>query len=492
MGTYLCRTPGARPVDFSNWDLDNDQARAWIYINMEDVQHSHILEKTLAHEAWKTLRMFHGAIGQGRLNSLHQKFYRYKAGSTETVDDIASELTRLRAVIRDIKPEEAPTDLGIALSLLNAVEGEAYMLTRNLLENMDNLTLTLTKERLKTVEQKLRDESTQDGETANKASKSKEDRKCYHCKKPGHIKVNCYRWLATNEGKEYENSHPKDEDAKKADEAEYRDRSTGNEGRRGKKKAKKSTARVAKESDSEDDSDAAWMARDENDQGCTVTNAWIIDSGASRHMTPDESIFTSKRNITQTSVTVANGEKLFAKHTGNVAFSTDGHIVKMTDVLHVPRLDANLLSISALNRKGLNVLFKQHGVEIRRGSTLVATGIMRGKMYFLHASQVALLSKSAGVTDVSSQNEGVTQEKVDTHEKANIDIVARTEAKKAPERSNEEHRRRSLSFTHYGTPVWGTLIPKGLRPYLNTLLESRKSTSLHPMAWTARFVTIPI
>ena len=37
-------------------------------------------------------------------------------------------------------------------------------------------------------------------------------------------------------------------------------------------------------------------------------NVWIIDSSASRHMTPNESLFVSKQEI-RTTVTVADGEE---------------------------------------------------------------------------------------------------------------------------------------------------------------------------------------
>ena len=68
----------------------------------------------------------------------------------------------------------------------------------------------------------------------------------------------------------------------------------------------------------------------------------------------------------------------------------DGVAIRMTDVLYVPQLDANLLSISALNKKGLNVLFHGKGVEILRKGTSVASGFLRGRTYFLRTSQVAL------------------------------------------------------------------------------------------------------
>lgn len=72
------------------------------------------------------------------------------------------------------------------------------------LEDTRELSLAHDKERLNLVEQKIEDEITPNGETANKAhGKAKGGRLCFHCDKLGHIKVKCYEWLATEEGKDY-------------------------------------------------------------------------------------------------------------------------------------------------------------------------------------------------------------------------------------------------------------------------------------------------
>ena len=55
----------------------------------------------------------------------------------------------------------------------------------------------------------------------------------------------------------------------------------------------------------------------------------------------------------------------------------------MRDVLYVPKLNANLLSIHALTRKSFEVLFNKVGVRILRESTLIATEIAKKKTYFL-------------------------------------------------------------------------------------------------------------
>lgn len=227
------RYPASRQRCGAAWKFDDAQAKAWIYVNVEDVQHNHTKGLATSQAMWETLRKVHGAQGQGRLNLPKRKFSKYKARAAATIDEISSELSRLQLIIRDIRETESPTDLGVALTLINSVDNEAYTMARHHLEDMRELTLSPTRERLKLVEQKIRDETTQNEETANKAQgNAKGGRLCFHCDKPGHIKVKCYKWLATNEGNEFtRDNSPVDEDEKSDDEAKQANQ--GNQTRRG-------------------------------------------------------------------------------------------------------------------------------------------------------------------------------------------------------------------------------------------------------------------
>ncbi|MCJ1268574.1 hypothetical protein MMC22_008462 [Lobaria immixta] len=148
-GTAPFLDPETRPIDNLAWKFDDPQAKAWIY---------------------------------GRLNFLKRKFFNYGAGAAESIDDISSELSRLQIIIRDIKETKASTDLDVALTLINSVDNEAYMMAKHHLEDMRELILAHTKERLKLVEQKIRDEMTPKEDTANKAfTKGKDKRTCFFC-----------------------------------------------------------------------------------------------------------------------------------------------------------------------------------------------------------------------------------------------------------------------------------------------------------------------
>ena len=76
----------------------------------------------------------------------------------------------------------------------------------------------------------------------------------------------------------------------------------------------------------------------------------------------------------------------------------------MRDVLYVPELDANLLSIHALTRRGFEILFNKTGVRILKGSTLVAIEIAKGRTYFLRTVDTAFYiieRKEASISEKS-------------------------------------------------------------------------------------------
>ena len=137
----------------------------------------------------------HDALGQGRLNFLKRRFFNYKAGPTESIDEVASNLARLQMTIKNIKATESPTNLNVALTLINSMKKDAYNMVKFHLKDMKDLTLNHIKKRLKLVKQKIKDESISQ-KIANRARsppKGKKTKKCFHCKRKGHLKTRCFK-----------------------------------------------------------------------------------------------------------------------------------------------------------------------------------------------------------------------------------------------------------------------------------------------------------
>lgn len=96
--------------------------------------------------------------------------------------------------------------------------------------------------------------------------------------------------------------------------------------------------------------------------GCTE---WYVDSGATTHMTPMEQVLKTKRGASVEKITCANGDGLTVKNIGSSKFTVNGREVDLPDVLHVPGLAANLLSVSRIVENGNTVMFSKDGCIIR-------------------------------------------------------------------------------------------------------------------------------
>lgn len=127
--------------------------------------------------------------------------------------------------------------------------------------------------------------------------------------------------------------------------------------------------------------------------------AWYIDSGATAHMTSRCELL---QNVCESSssatVTVANNTTLKVKGEGTVKLMTNNTKVTIHKVLYVPEICANLLSVSAMVKKGMRLEFHQGGCDIRdvNGETVATAKIVNG-MYRLEVASSSTVSRSFAV-----------------------------------------------------------------------------------------------
>lgn len=114
---------------------------------------------------------------------------------------------------------------------------------------------------------------------------------------------------------------------------------------------------------------------------------WVLDSGATRHMTSDEKVFKMLKRHNG-SVTVANGAKLPVIGTGTVLLKPGPAGEKLSDrrielksVLLVPGLGVNLISVKELTNNGVAVRFDSVGVSIYNGKTEQKIGVLEKGHY---------------------------------------------------------------------------------------------------------------
>ncbi|KAF2878684.1 hypothetical protein ILUMI_27492 [Ignelater luminosus] len=103
----------------------------------------------------------------------------------------------------------------------------------------------------------------------------------------------------------------------------------------------------------------------------------IIDSGATCHIASNKRYFTSFE-YADSSINVANGEQASGKGNCKDEFINEhGDIssATVTDVLYVPQIEGNILSVQKLIEKGFEVNFSKSICEVKCGDKQIAVAV---------------------------------------------------------------------------------------------------------------------
>ena len=121
-------------------------------------------------------------------------------------------------------------------------------------------------------------------------------------------------------------------------------------------------------------------------KGGGVKRSWCLDSGCSRHMIGNKSLFTSLRAI-QEGGYVTYGDNAKSKIKGIGTVKCDDHVI-LTDVYLVEDCRFNLISISQLSDRGLTVTFRKDKCEIIDNGKPLFTCLRYKNIYKFYPSDV--------------------------------------------------------------------------------------------------------
>ena len=101
------------------------------------------------------------------------------------------------------------------------------------------------------------------------------------------------------------------------------------------------------------------------------TTSWYLDSGATHHVSGEQSAFSSIRSTSGAQVKSAGGHSHPVAGVGNVELHfSSGAIKSINSVLYTPGITKNLLSVGALTDQSKTLVFKSDGCFIFDNSTL--------------------------------------------------------------------------------------------------------------------------
>nr|GMC69240.1 Retrovirus-related Pol polyprotein from transposon TNT 1-94 [Ipomoea batatas] len=144
------------------------------------------------------------------------------------------------------------------------------------------------------------------------------------------------------------------------------------------------------------------------------TRLWLIDTGASRHVTGDSTWMTNAKDIFHCHVGLPNGKTVVATQEGSVRLTDK---ITLNHVLYVPSLSCNLISVSQLNDDmQSSVHFNSYMCAIQDQSReMIGTGVRRDGLYYFKGTDSVQHLTVNGVTtsvDLWHQRMGHPSEKV--------------------------------------------------------------------------------
>ena len=119
------------------------------------------------------------------------------------------------------------------------------------------------------------------------------------------------------------------------------------------------------------------------------SSLWYLDSGATRHICADRSLFSSIEDC-NTTLNWGNAGSIQAKGVGTIRlrFLSTGRTATISDCLYLPQLGLNLLSLGQLINKGVSLKSDQKGSTLAIDGDVIAEGSYQGNLTYFQTTAI--------------------------------------------------------------------------------------------------------
>lgn len=326
------------------WTRKDQKALTMITLSISRGQLNHVKKAETSHAAWTELERIYESKGPVRKATLYKQLYRMKKDPDTSIAKFLNDFTSKAEQLTEAGIN-IPEDL-LSIMLLGSLPEEFENFTvaiesRDVIPSVNNLkTKLLEEEARQTDEEDGRSQKEKKSEASdealytktakhtnprankNKNSQSKQQSKfsgkCYECGKIGHKGADCY-------------------------------------------------VRKKREAKGKEDAMTAIACNVE----VKKSNIWCLDSAATKHMTNERQKFIALDENDETKVNTACNQWTKSCGVGDVKLNmklnnNKTNQIKLTNVLYVPALRNNLISISQITKNGFKVFFVGNQAMIKR------------------------------------------------------------------------------------------------------------------------------
>ncbi|KAF1318445.1 Integrase catalytic core protein, partial [Globisporangium splendens] len=301
------------------------KALAIICLALEDSQLPLVRSASGAHDAWSKLEAHFEKKSLANKLSLRRRFF---TAMMEDGNDVLQHINKLKTLAEQLDAVGAPvSEEDLVITLLGSLSESYQFLITALESRADTLTWGLVTARLMHEDMKRKeqhgegfasDQAFMTSDSKRKGRPMKKTGACRHCGKHGH-------WIAECPTRNQENSD----------------------------RRRQQHAHFARDDTGFDDNDYLFMARDDVG-GHADASIWLIDSGATQHMTCSKACLKNYRAIKPVQVHLADDGTVEAIGCGDVEMMMETprgpRKGVLTNVWYIPKLSQNLFAVSRFTK----------------------------------------------------------------------------------------------------------------------------------------------
>lgn len=337
---------------YNKWLDQDDEARAAIGLHVDDDQYGLLRGKTTSKEFWEVLKEHHEQNSYGNKVGLMRRACSMKMPEGSSMEVHIKEFNETFQRLDDLGESSLPERWRIRMLMTSLPKSYDPMISALEMRKEEELTMQLVQSKF--LDEYKRRQGDEGDKTESVLKTTETGTTCFFCNKKGHMKKDCHKFKNWKQ-----------------------------------KKSNSESANVAKEPSKAKASNKEVLFT----LSTLPDGAWIVDSGATSHITGSKQHFVSIDDKYRSEVDLANGNQVSIVGKGTCAIrcvNGNGKVTTatITDVLYAPQIGGNLLSVSKLAKKGFVLNFNDGACELKHGSKQIAVVDEFNNLYTLRQPDV--------------------------------------------------------------------------------------------------------